>query len=161
MIREKASAGSATGVVISARLGYLAGRLVATASATYARLGVGSLEAKVVELIGDGMTSSGADIAKVLGIDPAAISRTLKTLVERGAVVRSAEGGVVIALTPRGEVLCRSIRSVSSERMRRLLQGISPSEQALLESYLERVWANSRDLTQLAAPQPLARRQTA
>ena len=112
------------------------------------------LEAKVVELIGDGMAPSGADIAKTLGIDPAAISRTLKTLVERGAVVRTSETGNRIALTPRGEALCRSIRIVSQERMRRLVGGLSPDEQTLLETYLERVWANTPELAELAVPSP-------
>ncbi|MDB5459489.1 MAG: MarR family transcriptional regulator, partial [Caulobacteraceae bacterium] len=151
MSRSKAPDGSARGVAISARLGYLAGRMVATASATYARLGLGSLEAKALLLLGDDGPATGSQISKSLGVDPAAISRTLRTLLETGAVSRSSEGSMRLSLTPRGEGLCEQIRIVAEERNRRLLGDLTAGEQALLLGYLERLWENMPELAELAA----------
>jgi len=154
MSRTKAPDGSRRGIVISADLGYLAGRLVATASATYARLGVGSLEAKVLAAIGDGAASTGAQLSRTLGVDPAAVSRTLKALLQAGAVDRSLDVGSGLSLTAKGEALCRAIRLVSEERNRRMIGDLSPADQALLVAYLERLWANMPELAELAAMQP-------
>jgi DNA-binding MarR family transcriptional regulator len=153
MSRTKAPDGSRRGIVISADLGYLAGRLVATASATYGRLGVGSLEAKVLAAIGDGAASNGAQLSKTLGVDPAAISRTLKALLKAGSVDRSPGAGSRLSLTARGQALCRQIRLVSEERNRRMVGDLSPADQALLVGYLERLWANMPELAELAAMQ--------
>jgi DNA-binding MarR family transcriptional regulator len=154
MSRKKAPDGSRRGIVISADLNYLAGRLVATASATYSRLGVGSLEAKAVAAIGDGEASNGAQLSKVLGVDPAAISRTLKALLKAGAVDRSVDAGSRLSLTAKGEVLYEQIMLVAEERMRRLIGNLSPADQALLLSYLDRLWANMPELSELAAMPP-------
>jgi DNA-binding MarR family transcriptional regulator len=154
MSRKKAPDGSRRGIVISADLGYLAGRLVATASATYSRLGVGSLEAKALAAIGNGEACNGAQLSKVLGVDPAAISRTVKGLLRAGAVERSLEAGSRLSLTARGKVLHGQIRLIAEERMRRLIGDLSPADQALLLSYLERLWANTSELVDLATMQP-------
>ncbi len=151
MARTKQPDGAATGVAISAKIGYLAGRMVATASSTYARLGVGSLEARVLELIGDRPAIKGADISRALGIDPAAVSRTVRTLAERGAISRC---GSRVTLTDRGEGLCEAVRALSRERNRRMMEGLSEAEQALLEQYLERLWANTNELAEMAAMSP-------
>jgi DNA-binding MarR family transcriptional regulator len=154
MSRKKAPDGSRRGIVISADLGYLAGRLVATASATYGRLGIGSLEAKVLAAIGDGAACNGAQLSKALGVDPAAISRTLKALLQTGAVDRSPDVGSRLSLTARGAALHGQIRLVSEERNRRMVGDLSPADQALLVGYLERLWANMPELADLASMQP-------
>jgi DNA-binding MarR family transcriptional regulator len=154
MSRTKAPDGSRRGIVISADLGYLAGRLVATASATYGRLGLGSLEAKVIGAIGDGAACNGATLSKVLGVDPAAISRTVKTLLKAEAIDRSIDAGSRLSLTAKGEGLHRQINLIAEERMRRLVGDLSAADQAQLLSYLERLWANMSELAELAAMRP-------
>jgi DNA-binding MarR family transcriptional regulator len=154
MSRKKAPDGSRRGIALSADLGYLAGRLVATASATYGRLGVGSLEAKVLRAIGGGEACNGAQLSKVLGVDPAAISRTVKTLLKAGAIDRSIDVGSRLSLTAKGEGLRQQILVIAEERMRRLIGDLSPADEALLLSYLDRLLANMPELAELAAMQP-------
>ncbi len=57
---------AAVGTKISARLGALSVRMVATASATFARIGLGSVEARVLLALGAGQYTS-SQIGKLIG----------------------------------------------------------------------------------------------
>ena len=139
----------ALGAKISARLGSLAGHVVTSASATYARIGIGSVEAKVLFVLDAGPMTA-AKISKALGMDRAAISRTVKALVARGLLDRSAGPVADLSLTPRGVIMHGAVRCISEERERRLLSNFSEAERVTLVNYLSRLAVNVPDLSKLA-----------
>jgi DNA-binding MarR family transcriptional regulator len=140
---------SSLGTKISARLGSLAGHVVSTASATYARIGIGSVEAKVLFVLDEGPMTA-ARISKLLGMDRAAISRTVKALVARGLLDRSLGSVASLSLTPRGVIMHGAVRCISEERERRLLTRFTEAERSLLIDYLARLAVNVPDLSNLA-----------
>jgi DNA-binding MarR family transcriptional regulator len=134
------------GIVISARVGLLAGRMAATASATYARLGLGAIEAKVMLLLADG----GLEIARVceqVSVDRSAVSRTVKALVERGLVSRPPGRGASLTLTPAGLDLCVAVKAVTLEREQRAFEGLCEADLDVLLGYLLRLADNTRALS--------------
>jgi DNA-binding MarR family transcriptional regulator len=149
---------SSLGQEISARLGSLAGQVITTASATYARIGIGSVEAKVLFVLDKGPMTA-ARIAKLLGMDRAAISRTVKALVARGMLERSLGSVASLSLTPRGVIMHGAVRCLSEERERRLLTRFTEDERSLLIDYLGRLAVNVPELSNLADEMAGARRQ--
>lgn len=139
----------ARGAKISARLGALAGRMTATASATFARLGLGSIEARVLLALAGGPQSS-AKIGNALGVDRAAVSRSVQALVERDLVFKFDGRERAVHLTQDGQDLVKSISRVSAEREKRLLAGLSDREAAALLELLGRLMLNVPDLAELA-----------
>jgi DNA-binding MarR family transcriptional regulator len=137
------------GTKISARLGALAVRLVATASATYARLGLGSVEARVLLALGSGPQTA-SQIGKVIGVDRAAVCRAVSSLAERDLVLKLDGRARSVRLTAQGEALIENINRVRAERERRLLDGFSEQEAAALLSLLGRLMLNAPALIELA-----------
>lgn len=137
------------GTKISARLGSLAGAVVTTASATYARIGIGSVEAKVLFILDEGPMTA-ARISKALGMDRAAISRTVKALVARRLLERSHGPVATLSLTPKGLIMHGAVKCISEERERRLLTNFSDGERVQLVNYLQRLAVNVPDLSKLA-----------
>jgi DNA-binding MarR family transcriptional regulator len=142
------------GKEIVARLGSLAGHVVTTASATYARIGIGSVEAKVLFVLDEGPMSA-ASVAKRLGVDRAAVSRTVKALMARGMLDRSTAVGAALSLTPRGHAMHQAVRCLSDERERRLLARFTDAERAMLTDYLARLELNVPALARLAGEPPV------
>jgi DNA-binding MarR family transcriptional regulator len=140
---------SSLGPEISAKIGSLAGSVVTTASATYARIGIGSVEAKVLFVL-DERPMTAARISKLLGMDRAAISRTVQALVARGMLNRSPGPVASLSLTPRGVIMHGAVRCISEERERRLLARFTDEERSLLVDYLARLAVNVPDLSRLA-----------
>jgi DNA-binding MarR family transcriptional regulator len=137
------------GTKISARLGALSVRMVATASATYARLGLGSVEARVLLALGSGPQTS-SQIGKVIGVDRAAVCRAVSALVERDLVLKLEGRARNVRLTTEGEALIEDIHRVRAERERRLLEGFSDQDAAALLSFLGRLMLNAPALIELA-----------
>ena len=137
------------GTKISARLGALSVRMVATASATYARMGLGSVEARVLQALGAGPQTS-SQIGKVIGVDRAAVIRAVSSLIERDLALKLDGRARSVRLTPAGEALIEGINQVTAERERRLLQGFTEQEAAALLSFLGRLMLNVPALTELA-----------
>ncbi len=137
------------GTKISARLGALSVRMVATASATYARLGLGSVEARVLLALGSGPQTS-SQIGKLIGVDRAAVSRAVSSLLERDLVLKLDGQARSARLTAQGEALIEGINQVRAERERRLLDGFSEQEAAALLSLLGRLMLNAPALIELA-----------
>jgi DNA-binding MarR family transcriptional regulator len=148
-LERTAVAAPGVGVKISARLGSLAGHVVTTASATYARIGIGSVEAKVLFVLDEGPMTA-AKISKILGMDRAAISRTVKALVARGLLDRSTGSVAALSLTPSGQEMHGAVRRIAEERERRLLAHFTADERAILMDYLARLAVNVPDLSKLA-----------
>jgi DNA-binding MarR family transcriptional regulator len=123
--------------------------VVTTASATYARIGIGSVEAKVLFVLDEGPMTA-AKISKLLGMDRAAICRTVKALVARGLLNRSHGPVASLSLTPRGVIMHGAVRCISEERERRLMANFSEAERTALINYLSRLAVNVPDLSKLA-----------
>ncbi len=140
---------AAIGVDIAARLGALASQLIATASATYPRLGIGFLEAKVLYLL-DRAPMTGSELSRELGIHRAAVSRTVKKLTERRYVEQPSLDSRRIALSEEGQRVRPNVALIFHEREHRLLTGFSLEDQALLVKYLDRLEANVADLSRLS-----------
>jgi DNA-binding MarR family transcriptional regulator len=137
------------GTKISARLGALSVRMVATASATYARLGLGSVEARVLLALGTGPQTS-SQIGKLIGVDRAAVCRAVSSLLERDLVLKLDGQARSVRLTAEGAALTESINQVRTERERRLLDGFSDEEAAVLLGFLGRLMLNAPALIELA-----------
>ena len=140
------------GTKISARLGALSVRMVATASATYARMGLGSVEARVLLALGAGPQTS-SQIGKLIGVDRAAVCRAVTSLLERDLVLKLDGRARSVRLTSEGEALIEGINQVTAERERRLLEGFSEEEAAALLGLLGRLMLNAPALTELAESQ--------
>jgi DNA-binding MarR family transcriptional regulator len=140
---------ASAGPKISGRLIDLAGRLVTTATATYAHVGVGSVEAKVLfSLGGDPVTS--ADIARLIRVDRAAISRVAQALERRDMVTKASGKYCYITLTEKGEAARRAITLLSDERERRIFQGVSEDDKGLFLEFLGRMIHNMPAMYELA-----------
>ena len=134
---------------ISARLGGLSVRLVATASATYARMGLGSVEARVILALRAGPQTA-SQMGKLIGVDRAAVCRAVQSLLERDLVLKLEGRARAVRLTREGEGLIEGINRVAAERERRLLAGFSEEEAAALLGFLGRLMLNVPALADLA-----------
>jgi DNA-binding MarR family transcriptional regulator len=140
----------ALGMLISARLLVLSTRLGSTASATFARMGLGSVEAKVLFCLSDGPQSA-SHIGKRMGVDRAAICRAAQSLEARGLVAKSDAPAKGLTVTAAGQDLMRQVNIVVSAREERMLASFSPAEQVVLTQYLKRLMINIPELDALAA----------
>jgi DNA-binding MarR family transcriptional regulator len=151
--RQRKAVGA--GTKISARLGALSVRMVATASATYARMGLGSVEARVLLALGSGPQTS-SQTGKLIGVDRAAVCRAVSSLLERDLVLKLDGRARGVRLTGEGEALIEGINQVTAERERRLLEGFSDREAAALLGFLGRLMLNAPALAELAESQVFA-----
>lgn len=137
--------------LISQRLLVLATLLRRSASLLYRReLGLSQVEWRVLAVVGDdGPLTLGA-LAEVLGLDKGQASRSVTALVKRRLLTRIADPQdsreVHIALTPHGQETFEALVSLSLERNRELVAGLSRSEIATLLATLDRLLANAKVL---------------
>ncbi len=137
------------GTKISAHLGLLTARLAATASATFGRIGLGSVEAKVLFCLGSGpQTASG--VGKMMGLDRAAVCRAAQTLAERGFVSKAEGPDRRLSLTPEGEGVLAEVDLIAQARELRLLAGFSAEEKTVILDLLSRLMLNVPQLDTLA-----------
>lgn len=89
---------------------------------------------------------SAQKVSKVIGMDKASVSRTFKSMQERGLVTFSldeVDGRLRLAsLTPKGRELHDQIIGVALERERAFLSVLSPAEQETLIGLLKRLHEN-------------------
>jgi len=122
----------------------LAQKISATASASYRpRFGVGVTDWRIMALIAGEPWIAPVRIAESTGLDKAAVSRSLRDLREAGLVEASGEAPSrrrnVLALTPEGLRLHDELAAAARERERRLLEGFSVPERAVLQDYVARM----------------------
>ena len=135
--------------VVPTKLNWLNNRLVSTASATYGRIGLGFLEARLILLLARRPGISAATIAATIRVDAAAVSRTLKALKAR-KVITETNPARRIGLTQEGLRLCGEVQLLSEERGRRLLQGLSPEQVNQMLACLDQMLANAPHVAALA-----------
>jgi DNA-binding MarR family transcriptional regulator len=147
---SKDSAPGHSSAVIAARINSLSNHLVASATQTYGKLGLGFLRARLIYLLDRRPGVNGATASAVAGVDPAAVSRALKSLIEDGLVTVGAGPQRALSLTRPGRALLSSVNALSDERERRLLQDFSEDEAALLLQFLTRMLANAEAVARIA-----------
>lgn len=134
---------------ISGALIDLATRMSSTASATYARIGLGSIEARVLTVIATEAQTS-AQISKLIGVDRAAVCRSVQALQERDLVLKMDGRTRLVSLTDEGAALIEAISALSAERERRLLASLRPEEAEGVLAFLGRLMLNIPELVELA-----------
>ena len=78
-------------------------------------LGLGTLQAGIVRRLGELHTASLADLARLMGVDPAAIGRANDTLMKKGWVLRvdhpTDHRRWQVSLSPKGQKLLKSVQA--------------------------------------------------
>jgi DNA-binding MarR family transcriptional regulator len=127
---------------VTGMISWLSNRLSSGASAVYRGMfGIGVMEWRVMAHLAIEPGATGARIGRVIGLDKAAVSRTVTVLIGRGLVTRveGAERGQRLRLTAPGLALHGRVLKVAMEREGRLLSGLSEDEQAVLRGLLNRL----------------------
>ena len=131
---------------IPAYFTYLAGKLSASASATYRpRFGVGITDWRIMALVAADPWISAARICAETGLDKAAVSRSVHDLAKSGLIEVRPDAAdqrrQVIALTRKGIALHDKIVKLAIAREQKLLEGFSASERKTLLGFLIRLQA--------------------
>ncbi len=116
---------------VPALLTGLANKLSSSSSTVYRqRFGIGFVEWRVICHLAVEDWSTGARISQMVGLDKAAVSRSMTVLLERGLIrLRPGSGRRTEAsLTEDGRHLKDEILAVAHAREDRLLAGLSPDE---------------------------------
>jgi DNA-binding MarR family transcriptional regulator len=122
----------------------LAQKISATASATYRpRFGVGVTDWRIIALLAVEPWIAPVRISESTGLDKAAVSRSLRVLRDAG-LVEASHGAApkrrsALALTQAGLELHDRLVEIAIERERRLLEGFSSEERALLQTFVDRM----------------------
>ena len=140
---------------IPALITLLANRLMSSATATFKALfGIGSLEFRVLAFIATEMPTHGRRISEAIGIDKAAISRTISSLTAAGLVcaITTRERGrrQEVTLTKAGRELHDRALAVARERERLLVANLSPAERQQLIGLCRRMLAQIPNVAKLA-----------
>ncbi|HEX7784444.1 MAG TPA: MarR family transcriptional regulator [Sphingobium sp.] len=130
----------------------LANRVTTTGSLMFRkRHGLGSMEWKVLATLATGTGITGAQISQLIGLDAGGVSRVLKAFVARGIiqVEQSARHSNYqsITLTAMGRRLHDEAILTAFEREQVLLKTFSVEERDKLIDFLQRLIAQSRNLT--------------
>jgi DNA-binding MarR family transcriptional regulator len=130
------------GAGVATRIHWLGNGLVTTASATYGRIGLGFLDARLLDLLGRRGGLTAARIAEIVGVDAAAVSRAVKSLKARKLILQATGPLRSLSLTEEGWRLYRLTGTISNEREARLLRGFTDAEAEQILDGLDRMLAN-------------------
>jgi len=132
--REPSRSGDDLNTHALAIISLLYNRVVAgAASAVRKRIGLSVTEAKVIFHIGACGSTTANKVAKIVGIDKAAISRATNRIVELGLVASERDpnhaGQNLLTLTGKGLIACEAIAHFTFAREEYLLSSLSDAEQ--------------------------------
>ncbi len=132
---------------VPAYLAYLGGKISSSASATYRpRFGVGITDWRIMALLATEPWITAGRICDVIGLDKAAVSRSVREMKKAGIVETGHDQyRQAIALTRKGLSLHDRIVPLSLARERHLLKGFSASERQRLIDFLARMHAQVVD----------------
>lgn len=132
---------------VPAYLTYLAGKISSSASATYRpKFGVGITDWRIMALLATEPWITAGRICDVIGLDKAAVSRSVREMKKLGIVEADEDQyRQLIALTRKGLGLHDRIVKVSLEREGQLLENFSAAERKLLINFLSRMHAQVVD----------------
>jgi DNA-binding MarR family transcriptional regulator len=130
-------------------LGVIANALSSSASQVYLReFGIGVNDWRVISHLGMEPGCTAQVISNVLQVDKSVVSRSVKTLVDRGLVaIESTPGFRRLYLTGVGAALHKEMVPVALQRERLLVSGLEPAEVDQLLALLRRLHANLPTLT--------------
>jgi DNA-binding MarR family transcriptional regulator len=135
---------------VPAYLTYLAGKISNSASATYRpKFGVGITDWRIMALLASEPWISAGRVCDVIGLDKAAVSRSVRAMKSNGIVdvqqTDDDQSRQLIALTRKGLNLHDRIVKLSLERERQLLDSFSAGERKMLINFLSRMHAQVVD----------------
>jgi DNA-binding MarR family transcriptional regulator len=132
---------------VPAYLTFLAGKISNSASATYRpKFGVGITDWRIMALLATEPWISAGRVCDVIGLDKAAVSRSVREMKKLGIVEADEDQyRQLIALTRKGLSLHDRIVKVSLEREQQLLENFSAAERKLLINFLSRMHAQVVD----------------
>ena len=118
-----------------------------------ARWGLKNTDLRVLNVLDGQVPLPVAEVSRRTHVDKAWISRTLKSLDERGLVERSPDRWdarlALVSLTPRGRALLEEVRPHALENQARLLEGI---DGARLKRLLDQLEANAEAILEQTDP---------
>jgi DNA-binding MarR family transcriptional regulator len=107
------------------------------------RLGLGPLQAGIVRRLGELGTASLADIARLMGVGPAAVGRANDTLVAKGWVLRvdhpSDRRRWQVSLSPKGKKLLAQVNAAYEDLAADFCGALDKKEKADLLALLSKV----------------------
>ena len=126
------------------RLSVLSNRVSGAIARVYSeRFGLGVTEWRVMAVLGRYPGLSANEVAQRTAMDKVAVSRAVAGLIEAGRLLRETHGTdrrrSVLRLSPAGERIHDAVAPLALAFERRLLDGIDPSERALLFRLLDRL----------------------
>lgn len=126
----------------TAQINMLANKLMLKSSAAYTqKFGIGMMEWRVISVLSGTPNSSVQSISDILGLDKAAVSRTVKKLEEKQYLSVAGDDNdkrvYVINLTESGEQLYEDAADFALERERLLLENLNDSEKDQLFNILK------------------------
>ena len=127
---------------VPAYLTFLVGKISNSASATYRpEFGIGITDWRIMALLATEPWISAGRICDVIGLDKAAVSRSVRGMQTVGIVdlQRAGDPRQSIALTRKGIALHDRIVKLSLARERQLLKGFSAAERKQLINFLSRM----------------------
>jgi DNA-binding MarR family transcriptional regulator len=135
---------------VPAYLTYLAGKISNSASATYRpKFGVGITDWRIMALLATEPWIAAGRVCDVIGLDKAAVSRSVHGMKSDGIVVvqriEDDQSRQLIALTRKGLNLHDRIVKLSLARERHLLKNFSAAERKMLINFLSRMHAQVVD----------------
>ncbi|WP_298464763.1 MarR family winged helix-turn-helix transcriptional regulator [uncultured Mitsuokella sp.] len=110
-----------------------------------ARSGIYSSEWTVLNLIHHRGECAQAELSPYLGIEPAAISKTLVKMEEKGVITRvfrNEPRGKFVRLTEKGETLFTRLQSLVASHRHQALQGLSAEDCHQLYALMHRIQKN-------------------
>ncbi|MCB1474516.1 MAG: MarR family transcriptional regulator [Rhodobiaceae bacterium] len=130
---------------VPALLSWLNNKLSAGGSSLYReRFGIGIADWRVLAYLGVKTSGTGAEISEFLGMDKAAVSRSIASLKQKGLATAKKPGrrSIELLLTAKGALLYNEILDVALVRERALLDGFSDEERLQSITLLQRMLAN-------------------
>ncbi len=131
-------------VFVPAMLTNLAQKITTTASATYRpQFGVGITDWRIMVMLAAEPWIAPVHICEATGLDKAAVSRSLRELMNAG-LAEALDDGIAqrrlpVALTPKGLAVHDEIVAYALAREERLLTGFSAEERSQLRSLINRL----------------------
>jgi len=119
------------------------------------RFGVGIGEWRVLATLGAQQSATSLDVVRLVGMDPAAVSRAMRDLESKGYVSpvpgRFAGRTKPYEMTEAGVALFEDLRVVAMRRADQLMDGLTGQERQTLLALLQKVHANLASLEQDSA----------
>ena len=110
--------------------------------------GIALSEGRCLSAIGSFTPLSVKDLAYRANLDKGQASRAAQSLVDQGLVLKQASAtdgrGVVLTLTPAGEVVCERLMRVIGRRNDEIVSCLDAAERGQLDALLDRLVAHAR-----------------